>query len=244
MPITLNLANRQMRPWRLYEDQIRERLKQSAGQTATVAFNQVLAGRLSKVKRQVDILVKGAYAGNTLDGVTMAVDCKCWARNITVGDVDRFAGFVADVGTDLGLLITTEGFSAGARARAENARGLKVDLVTYEDLADWRPPLVDCPVCIEPDSDRFPGMAWIESLYDAPGCELVSGVGTCEVCSSHIWLCQCRTPNGVYEHQHGEWVECEGGCGVEALYRAELDRKGMVVGESWAFRHQSPQPVL
>ena len=74
-------------------------------------------------------------------------------------------------------------------------------------------------------------MAWIESLYDAPGRELVSGVATCQACSSYVWLCQCGTPNGVYEHQHDEWVECEGGCGVEARYRAELDRKGAVGGD-------------
>jgi hypothetical protein len=45
----------------------------------------------------------------------MAVDCKCFTRNVDVKAVEVFIGLVEDVGTDFGLIVTTEGYSPAAR---------------------------------------------------------------------------------------------------------------------------------
>jgi hypothetical protein len=57
------------------------------------------------------------------------VDCKLWSRKVAIDDVDRFVGFLADVGTDLGLLVTNVGFTEAARDRAAGERGVKIDVV-------------------------------------------------------------------------------------------------------------------
>lgn len=125
--------------WRDYEDHIYERLSEWAGDKATVEFDHTIIGRHSGVERQVDVLISGQFAGVTGRDITAAVDCKYYTRKIDVKKVDEFVGFVDDVHTDLGILITNEGFSEGARNRAEGARGidLQVIVVDLEDL----PPL-------------------------------------------------------------------------------------------------------
>ena len=104
--------------WRDYEEHIFEKLSEWAGSNARVEFDQERIGRFSKVPRQIDVLVSGRFAGVTDREITAAVDCKYYTRAIDVKKVDEFIGFFDDVATDLGLLITNKGFSAGAGQRA------------------------------------------------------------------------------------------------------------------------------
>jgi hypothetical protein len=65
-------------PWKAFERQIYERLKQGAAADAEIAFDaggrQRLLGRFSGIERQVDVLVQGQLGG--IGGVrTMVVDC-------------------------------------------------------------------------------------------------------------------------------------------------------------------------
>jgi restriction endonuclease Mrr len=69
----------------------------------------------------------------------MIVDCKCFSRNVDVQAVEAFAGFLDDVNVELGLLVTTAGFSEAARRRAEHVRGLRLDVVELDELAKWLP---------------------------------------------------------------------------------------------------------
>ena len=69
----------------------------------------------------------------------MVVDCKCFNRNVDVRHIEAFAGFLEDVNVDLGLLVTTAGFSQAARSRAEHVRGMRLDVVELDDLALWLP---------------------------------------------------------------------------------------------------------
>jgi len=143
------------RDWRAYEEQIHERLLRLAGADAEIEFDARVSGRLSGVERQVDILIGASFAN--IGPATMAVDCKCFSRNVDVKSVETVIGLVEDVGADLGLIVTTEGFSEGARRRARAVRGITLDVVPYEDLADWEPDIEWCKVCTDPASERFPG---------------------------------------------------------------------------------------
>jgi hypothetical protein len=60
--------------------------------------------------------------------LTAAVDCKRYTRKIHVKHVDQFIGFVGDVQTDVGLLVTNVGYTPAADARAD--KGIK--LLTVE----------------------------------------------------------------------------------------------------------------
>jgi hypothetical protein len=217
------------RDWKQYENQIFERLKEMAGPDAEVNFDVSMPGRLSRVDRQIDVFVRGDFAGH-VTRATMAVDCKCFSRKVDVKDVETFIGLVEDVGTDFGLLVTTEGFSEAAKNRAAAARGMKIDIVPYEELPDWEPPFRFCEVCTDWESDRMPGGVYIEPFvpgHEPPGAELVVGVGSCDRCQAIYMECGCGTVNHAIEFEHGEWLQCEGGCGVDWKAEVEVDRKGM-----------------
>jgi hypothetical protein len=53
--------------------------------------------------------------------------------------VGRFVGLVDDVGADIGLLVTTVGISPAAQQYAGNARGIRLDILSLEQLAAWSP---------------------------------------------------------------------------------------------------------
>lgn len=216
--------------WRAYEQQIYERIKGFAGEEAEVIFDHKLHGHLSGVDRQIDVFVRGQFANQTATG-TMAVDCKCWSTRVDVADVDRFVGTIEDVRTDFGLLVTTEGFTPAAERRAASARGIRVEIVPYEELDEWEPQVEFCEFCTDWESDRPPGFIYIdpipEELGDSDLRELVTGVGCCEHCGAVYMQCACGTVNGVSDYEHEQWQECSGGCGTEWLVSIELDRKGV-----------------
>jgi hypothetical protein len=106
------------RDWRQYERQIFDHLKKLAGEDSEVQFDQSVPGYLSEVERQVDVFVRGRFAGQTATG-TMAVDCKCWSKKVDVMDVDRFVGTIEDIRTDFGPL----GHHRGLHARSEAPSG-------------------------------------------------------------------------------------------------------------------------
>ncbi len=224
--------------WREYERQIYERLLKAAGGEgkASVTFDKQLPGRLSRVERQVDVYVEGEFA-NGVGEATMAVDCKYFARKVDVKGVEAFIGLVEDVGTALGLLVTTEGFSTAARNRAAAVRGITVEIVPFEELENWEPEVLFCPICTDMDSDRAPGPLYLERVSgEVDGAELVTGIGRCWTCNSISMRCGCGTLNTLHEAEEGEWQECEGGCGVEWLAAEEVDRKGVPEGDQVALR--------
>lgn len=114
--------------WRDYEEYIVEKLEEWGGDEAEVLFDQELPGTISGVKRQVDALVTGAFAGGVEKGLTAAVDCKCYSRKVDIKAVEAFLGLVEDVQTDLGLLVTNVGYSEAAIRRA-NRRGIRIHTV-------------------------------------------------------------------------------------------------------------------
>ncbi len=218
------------RDWRAYEEQIFERLRSMAGDDAQIEFDVRLPGRFSEVDRQVDIYIRGSFAN--VGTASMVVDCKCFSRNVDVKNVETVMGLVEDVGADLGLIVTTEGYSPGAKLRAKAARGITLDVVPYDELAEWEPDVEWCKICTDPASERFPGGVYIERFdpHNLPeGAELAVAAGRCELCESvHVQLA-CGTINAAHEAEHAQWLECECGCGTEWLVEIEVDRDGLPV---------------
>lgn len=128
--------------WKLYEQQIYAKLKAGVAADAEVTFDergsQRLPGRFSRVDRQIDVIVRGSFAG--LPGIhTMIVDCKLVGRRLDVTHVEAFAGLLDDVNVTLGLLVTAEGFSEAAKQRAAAIRGMQLDVVELDELQKWLP---------------------------------------------------------------------------------------------------------
>jgi hypothetical protein len=128
--------------WKAYERQIFDRLRARAAPDADVSFDergrQRLPGYFSGTDRQIDVIVRGRFAGLEGDHL-MVVDCKCINRRIDVTHVEAFGGLVEDVGAPLGLMVTTEGYSRAAKRRADRFRGMSLDVVELDELARWLP---------------------------------------------------------------------------------------------------------
>jgi len=128
--------------WKVYERQIFDRLRARAAPDADVSFDergrQRLPGHFSGIDRQIDVIVRGRFAGLEGDHL-MVVDCKCINQRIDVTHVEAFGGLVEDVRAPLGLMVTTGGYSEAAKRRAEGFRGMSLDVVELDELARWLP---------------------------------------------------------------------------------------------------------
>jgi hypothetical protein len=221
--------------WRNYEEQIYEMLVEKASPDAQVEFDVRLPGHQSGTERQVDVHVTGEFAGRVLPGpATLAVDCKCWSRTVNVPDVERFMGLLEDIGADMGLIITTTGFSEAGKRRAARGRGVHIDVVTFQDLARWTPPdLWLCTVCDVDDEMHMPGAVYAERYVNADGrsSERIF-VGVCDRCQSVHLLCSCGTLSGIHEAEEGEQLECEG-CGRSFVIEPLIyDRDNIATNDS------------
>lgn len=81
-----------------------------------VEHNAKILGRLTRKKRQIDVLIKGKHG--FLD-VLVEVEAKDYKRPVSITQVEGFISKIKDTGANLGVMVCSKGFTAGARARAE-----------------------------------------------------------------------------------------------------------------------------
>ena len=98
--------------------------------------NVSLPGQAGR-NRQIDVLVNGRLPG--FGEMTLVVDCKRWNKRLDITHVEQFVGLVKDVGADLGMLMTTVGYSEGARSRARQERAIRTEVLTLDELVQWGP---------------------------------------------------------------------------------------------------------
>jgi hypothetical protein len=123
--------------YRDYENGVADVLAFLAGGSATVDRNVRLPTLSGGRRRQIDVLVRGQIFG--MANATLVVDCKRRAAPIDVKDVDSFIGLVEDVGAEVGMMVTTAGSTEGARDRARAIRGLRLEVMSLEELMRWSP---------------------------------------------------------------------------------------------------------
>jgi hypothetical protein len=120
-----------------YESGVADVLAYLAGAAARVERNILMPGKRSGRDRQIDVRVSGALFGS--GNATMIVDCKRYTKPINVNHVGAFIALVEDVGADIGLLVSTVGVSEAAQRYADNVRGVRLDIISVDDLAAWSP---------------------------------------------------------------------------------------------------------
>lgn len=120
-----------------YENGVADVLSFLAAGEADVDRNVQMLGRKSGVNRQIDVRVRGRIFG--AGDATMVVDCKRYTSPLDVNDVATFVGLVDDVVADIGLMVTTTGASPAAFEFARNSRGIRLDILSVEELAAWSP---------------------------------------------------------------------------------------------------------
>jgi hypothetical protein len=208
-----------------YEAGVADLLEEKFTGHATVERDVRLPSGSGVRQRQVDVLVRIHLPG--VADKLMVVDCKRYGTKVDVDDVEAFIGMVEDIGAPLGMLVTTEGYTHGAIRRAEAARGIDVQVIRVDELPRWEPPLVDCEVCAEAvPEDALPGMAYVDRLEDVAvegGDYIEVTLGYCEKCAALYLRCPtCSTLTALTEWRTNEWIECEGGCGVEYELRPAI----------------------
>lgn len=130
--------------WRVYEKAVAEYVRQ-LDPGVTVEHDQRLPGLLSGRPRQIDVLVRGKLAGET---ILIVWECKDYTRAVGLGTVEEFIAKLVDVGANKGVLIASSGFTEAAIRRLENTTQPRVNAymfqvgppppkARYEDLDDW-----------------------------------------------------------------------------------------------------------
>jgi hypothetical protein len=160
--------------------------------------------------------------------MSIAIECKRYARCLGIGGVDESAGKLMDLGVDRGVLYALGGFTTGAIARAGGASQPQIKLrdlaPTAPEPALWQPGLPeftgfgDCP-----NDNCYTGdISWC----DWPQTDgTVIEAGSCNTCGTWAVRClQCEAETGFFWDE----VSC---CGCEQRYELVWDRKGTDVDE-------------
>jgi hypothetical protein len=99
-----------------------------------VLHNVKMDGRRSKTRRQIDVLVRekiGQY------DISIIIDCKDHKHPVDIKGVEEFYGLFRDVGAQKGVLVCPKGFTAAAKARAEDYQ-LELYSPIDTDAHKWR----------------------------------------------------------------------------------------------------------
>lgn len=202
--------------WQEYEEQIFKHLKDNYPKES-FKKNDSIEGRFSKTGRQVDISSRREFAGSE---VLMVIDCKCFNTKVDVKDVDSFIGFLDDLGAQIGVLITNNGYTKAAKNRAQ-VKGIRLDIVEYQQLDDFDFDMDLCKAC-DPGDERPPAVVhWASE-------EGGHRAGRCDWCNTlHIKCDVCGGVAAIEEVEYDELKECEGGCGLEFKVVNEYIGHGM-----------------
>jgi len=200
-----------MEEWEEYEQRIFEKLHKEFPD-CEIKKNDSIKGQFSGSQRQVDVSIRGPFAGITILGI---VECKYFNKNVDVPVIDSFIGFLEDVKANVGIIITNKGFSEGAKNRAE-VKGIKLDIVEFVNLDKYELVWDKCLVC-DPGSDRPPASIIWDYPHDLDGNPTDSNIimGNCDWCNTlHVKCLECDEIMPITEHLYDTILECDGGCGL------------------------------
>lgn len=118
--------------WEEFETII-ARLQTTFNKGATVARDEKLPGKLSGRSRQIDVCIRTKVG---TENVLIIVECKKHKRKADVKAVESFIGVMKDVGAQMGIMVSNEGFSRSAYKRAKDEN---ISLYRYQDTKndDW-----------------------------------------------------------------------------------------------------------
>jgi predicted Mrr-cat superfamily restriction endonuclease len=118
--------------WREFEALV-ARLQRAFNKTAKVICNEKILGKRSGRIRQIDISIRTKIG---TENVLIIVECRMRNRKIDVQAVEAFAGAMNDVGAQMGIMVSTSGFSKAAYVIAKSwfsYSGIGLSLGSEED---------------------------------------------------------------------------------------------------------------
>jgi Restriction endonuclease len=115
--------------WKLFEQGVQDVLAK-LDPAADVRHDTTVIGDLSGTPRQIDVLITGTIAGQS---ITIVAECKHYKRRLGIGAVDEFAGKLLDIAAERGILYALNGLTGPALGRAA---GCKVPRIAVGDLSE------------------------------------------------------------------------------------------------------------
>ncbi|MFZ5351547.1 MAG: restriction endonuclease [Bacillota bacterium] len=199
--------------WKDYENEIFDKFSYEF-RDHEVTKEANVTGRFSRVNRHADILIRSRHEGSNLLGI---VECKYFSKKIDVETVDSFIGLLEDIGANLGILITNEGCTKGAKNRAQIS-GIRLDIIDFKDLDEYHYDFEFCKLC-KSSSSKTSGIIWYNDVFshqDGAGNQFLFDIGHCDKCESlHLHCHKCGNTTAFIDNDSGSPVECSGGCGFK-----------------------------
>lgn len=206
--------SKQMPEWELYERLVARLAAEQFPATYSVTPNARLLGRISKRRRQIDVLIELRH--DTDNSRRIIVDAKRRRRKIDVTDVEAFRGLMDDVGATHGYLVCPQGYTKAAESRAQTV--VSIRLIPLDRLRDFDPstwPKCGIDTCKNGRIfwDGYPELSIPLLSLDARGCNqtliFLHYVGKCDRCGRFYVHCvTCgdllsppENDDGDYGHQ-------------------------------------------
>jgi hypothetical protein len=127
----------QIQSWKDYEAFIFNEAK-NAYPTAKVTRDYRAKGILSKVERQVDILVVESIGSAELK---TAIECKFYNKKVDIKAIESMIGMAQDLKLDQYFIVTNNGYSESAYERVQNAPDdVELEILKPQDLAIFEAP--------------------------------------------------------------------------------------------------------
>ncbi|MFO7556017.1 MAG: restriction endonuclease [Desulfobacterales bacterium] len=129
--------------WKRFEN-LSAQIQRSLSPSAVVTQNERVRGKITGVKRELDIVVRVSSGQFEL---LIVIDCKDYNKKVDVQDVESFMGKLKDVEANKGALVAAKGYTDAAKKMAKDAGISVYDLVDAES-EDW-PSYVTIPVLVD-----------------------------------------------------------------------------------------------
>ena len=186
--------------WRVYERCVSAFCMENfTSLDATVIPNASLVGGINSRKRQIDVLVDRRWYGNSTKRIL--VDAKMRRRAVDVKQVEAFEGMMKDCGADHGIIVCTNGYTAGARRRAQDL--ITIMLLNFDDAVDefgWQ--FDACLACGDRGDDVPGAVLWDYLVTGSGNAWVMLEVGKCDKCRTFNVCCQdCGTRFYVPDRQ-------------------------------------------
>ncbi|HYC59900.1 MAG TPA: restriction endonuclease [Thermoanaerobaculia bacterium] len=178
--------------WRMYERVVAAIEAENADMDTTVSPNVRIEGTISKVRRQIDVLIEARWPDDRRRRII--VDAKHRGRRIDVKDVESFGGMMEDCGAEHGILVALNGFTPAAERRAQDRVTLRLlDAEDVEDAMSWAV-FEDCVGRCTSRRSKRPGfVTWdAQPPLGVGGAWAIVWSGKCDVCHQfHVWCWSC-----------------------------------------------------
>lgn len=115
-----------------FTQEIYQILIEEEGVTIKVKHNSIVKGKAAS--HQIDVYWEYIIAGITH---RVAIECKNYSSNVTIGKIRDFHGVLSDIGNINGIMVTKIGFQKGAKEFAEHY-GINLMVLRKPIDSDWK----------------------------------------------------------------------------------------------------------